>query len=237
MAKRIATGVGRHWLTGSVRSRAVHIAAGIVVITFIAGWGARGARAGLIFVSQQRGVTASALGSSQSFTASDFGPFDRSAFASSTMGQGSTGEASHQSALEPATISLSGFTRAHGTSGFASSVLDVVFDVAAETVPFQLTGLGSGSSGLPELHSTISLKRDATTLVQWQASMDTPDPLNFSGELEPGRYTLNAAFSAANAPGFTATNAYAVNLVIPEPAGLAGTAALTGVLLRRLRRR
>ena len=234
---------------GSAGSRPVNVAAGVVAFAFfVLGWcgggGAR-AKAGVIFVSQQRSVYASALGSSQSFTAPDFGPFDRTASASSTMGQGSTGQASQHSVLDPQAatlVSLSGSVSAHGTSGFGSSTLNVVFDVADETIPFELTGVGSTTSGMPDLHSTISLTRDgATTLVQWQPSEFPPDVLDFIGALEPGRYTLSAAFSAANAPGFTASNGYAVNLLVPEPAGMAGMAgmagavAATGLLLRRPR--
>jgi hypothetical protein len=122
----------------------------------------------------------------------------------------------------------------------------------AEPVPFELTGVGAASSGMPNLHSAISLKRGAAAaadmLVQWQPSDGAPDALDFSGELEPGRYTLNAAFSAGDAPGFTATNSYSMNLVVPEPAAVTGTvAAAIGLLplrrprrprrLRRLRRR
>lgn len=83
VARTNGRGLDGQRLPRSARSPPVNIAACIVAFTFIMGWGVR-AGAGIALVSQQRGVSASALGRSQSFTLPLIS-FDRTASASSTL--------------------------------------------------------------------------------------------------------------------------------------------------------
>jgi len=184
----------------------------------------------LTYVSQQRSVSAWALGINQSATAPDFGPFNTDVSAetySDISHHYYYGRATQTSALDPSRIAMGGLVTGTSNSGNGGgdSALTVSFDVA-EPVPFRVTGSGSS---YPSRSSSIRLFSDSLSLVDWQPPPGTYFPVSadFSGVLTPGRYTFAAEFNASGYFSDTSANGFGftAQLDLPEPTSVAAVVA------------
>ncbi|HUV39757.1 MAG TPA: hypothetical protein VMY39_09100, partial [Planctomycetota bacterium] len=173
--------------------------------------------------AQSRLVSAAASGdgsdlSSDSTAAADFGPFAESVYASSAGTFGGYAEASgaETSTLGLASISASGSAYAYlsppltgeGLAGFSlpisigggatgTSLFSTTFTLS-QPVTYTLTGSLDASSTYGGGYSlaVVSLTGDGTTILSYTFSAGS-NPLNETGVLGPGQYTLSASALAS----------------------------------------
>lgn len=181
---------------------------------------------------QQRSVSASAPGSSQSVSAPDFARFTASAVASGQTG----GFASGYQDSQLNSTSLVYLGRSQGsTTGHGTSHLKVQFTLD-QSANVTLTGmLESGGLGATSL--SLRALSGGGTVFSANAQWGAVTPLNESGVLAPGQYELVCDESATGPSGASTWSEY--QLEIPEPWGVAFLLAALSVARRprRLNRR
>lgn len=188
-------------------------------------------------VSQNRSVAGSADAvdatdsdfGSASESAPDFAPFSEgAAYTASVFDALGSGGGTQTSTIGGSSIQATGSSFANGEGysfegfggGSGSSIFSVTFDVTS-TSSYTLSGyVEAYDNG----GASMSLLQDATTLFS-EGAFGGPTPINESGTLAPGRYTLNASTSgSASAGGFEfdyASGAFDLDLsltpTVPEP--------------------
>jgi hypothetical protein len=195
--------------------------------------------ADVVLVSQSREVFASVEASSQIRTAPDFGTFVNNAQVIANPNFAST---TQSSSISPSSFSFAGSGVAFGGPSQARSLFMVVFDVLSPQTFNVLANRSSQSASLAPGSIRLRLFTDLSTVFSRELfplqPFSRPNLFSTSGELTPGRYTLEVGYSitgVASAPISASGEGTFEMSVVPAPG--AGLFVLAGAAFVRHRRR
>lgn len=200
---------------------------------------ARVSVADVVLVSQSREVFASVGASSQSRTAPDFGAFVNNA---QVIANPNFASATQSSSISPSSFSFAGSGSALGGPSQARASFMVVFDVLSPQTFAVQASSSSPNASLAPGSIRLNLFTDLTTIFSRELfplqPFSQPNLFSTSGELAPGRYTLELSYSVtgvASAPISANGESTFQMSVVPAPG--AGLLVLAGAAFARHRRR